>query len=134
MEKITKTYVNCLLWGRDWVRYEVDHRDPEKVDTKNGDITQFRFFEVSYIVDGEDIYVGKNKNFSPIYHVGKRISFAEALALADTERSKSYFLSLLEKHQGTVSLCKTELGYVEEIQENDMTLEEYIESKKKTRK
>jgi len=131
MQKITKKYINNLVLGRDWEEKEVDFEDPELVDTK--DITSFYFLEQTDIVDGEDIYTGKTKKISPTYHVGTRISIIEALELTKGTSSYDYCVQLFKNHPN-LSICKTEIGHLIPMwNEDDITIEEYVASKNKSK-
>ena len=131
MEKQTKKFLNFLLLGREWIQKEVDFEDPELVDTK--DITSFYFSETSYINDGEDVYKGKSKRISPTYNVGTRISHGEALEMSKNTGSHDYFVNVA-KNYPNISLCKTEVGYIMPMfNEDEITLEEYIANKNKNK-
>ena len=133
MEKITKKYLNVNFQGREWISKEVDFDDPELVDTK--DITGFCFLEQSFVLDGEEIYEGKTRSVSPTYYVGTRISILDALEMVknESEMTRNYFQNLAQKYPN-VSVCKTELGYLEVMwDQSDITLDEYIAKKNKSK-
>ena len=132
MEKLTKKYVNCLVLGREWESKEVDIQEPENVDTTN--VISFYFYEQSFINDGGDIYIGKQKKCSPVYHLGKRISITEALEICKKTGINRPLFEQLYKNNSNASICQTELGYLFLMDEDAITLEEYINSKDTNKK
>ena len=127
MEKVTKKYVNRLVYGREWEQTEVELENPELIDTK--DITSFYFSEQSFIVDGEDIYTGKVKETSPKYCVGSRISIIDAIAMCSNDPQTVAYLQKLQSEKPTASICKSDFGHLFVMYEGDITLEEYKNTK-----
>ena len=123
MKKITKTYLDRLVYGREWDRKEVEFVDPATVDIE--DITSFKFIQQSFIIDEGETYIGKEKNISPVYHVGTRLSLEEALNLATDDYTKNQIKRLFEVNNN-ISICKTNRGSLQIMNQGDMTLDEYL--------
>ena len=135
MEKITKYYINEFIHGREWSAREIDIKSPEeldplKVDVETRRLTKFVFLEQSFIKDGEDLYTGKSKTISPVYSVGKRISLEEALSLCEKGSMTEEILTRQAERSPGVTFCKTDIGFLEVMEEDAITLEEYKETKK----
>lgn len=129
MEKITKNYVKYLLSGREWCDKEIEHSDPELIDVQ--DIACFKFYEKSFIKDGEDLYTGQEKNYSQTYYVGTRLTIEDALAIS-SGRSRDYLQRLYDSGKN-VSFCQTKMGLME-MPDDAITLDEYIASKNTSKK
>ena len=136
MKKITKKYINKLILGRE-IQEEVDVIAPELVDTKN--VNMFYYSEQSFIIDGEDIYKGKIIFYPEKYYVGTRISVLEAIQIAakydrGTNCSTYDYCLCLNEKNPNATLCKTDTGVLYEMDENSITLEEYINNKNNQKK
>lgn len=136
MEKITKHYINEYIMGREWVSRElsgissVDELNPELMNIDSKSVTRIRFFEQSFVKDGEDIYVGKAKPLSPIYCFGQRISAEEALELCSEDSISNDYVKNNIRMNPNVTFCKTDLGYLEVLSSDCITMSEYLASKK----
>jgi len=135
MEKLTKTYVRYLVWGREWEESEIEIRDPELISSvvNLDDITCFYFYDKSFIKDGEKIYQSEEKeNVSEKIYVGNRVSIEDAI-LATKGQTKEYLENLVKSGRKVVAICATNRGLTE-MYEGDITLNEYMETKKNSKK
>lgn len=76
------------------------------------------------------MYTGKSKTISPVYSVGKRITLEEALSLCEKGSTTEEILTRQEERSPGVTFCKTDIGFLEVMEEDAITLEEYKETKK----
>ena len=76
------------------------------------------------------MYTGKTKTISPVYSVGKRISTEEALAMCEPGSMSEEIIKKQAERSPGVTFCKTDIGFLEVMEEDAITLEEYKETKK----
>ena len=134
MEKITKTFIEYLENGRELQVEEVENINPEEVDVEEKRITTFKYFEQSFIKDGEETFIGQKKYCSPTYYVGDRMTVEEAIPLCPKDSMiRDAFERLAVKEPGA-SVCKTNIGYLMSMDKDGITLKEYINSKQDVHK
>lgn len=127
MEKTTKKYVEYLypgLFMAETSSIEIGHSDPMKVELKKRAIG-FRFYEKDFIdTDGEQ-FEGKIHNRTNWFYIGKRLTFEEVQSRFGNMSKYETLISNMECNQIS-SVCMTEYGNFMPMEEDDITLEEYV--------
>ena len=127
MEKTTKKYVEYLYPGlivSETSRSEIEHNDPEKVEIKEHCVG-FRFIEQDFVIDGKEQYDGKTRVTSNWFFIGKRLTLDEVKKLYGNDPSKRTLIDNMEFND-IKSVCMTQFGNFMPMQDEDMTLDEYI--------
>ena len=127
MEKTTKKYVEYLYPGllmTETSSVEIGHSDPMKVELKKRAIG-FRFYEKDFIdIDGEQ-FEGKIHNRTNWFYIGKRLTIEEVQSRFGNMPKYEILISNMKCNQIS-SVCMTEYGNFMPMEEDDVTLEEYV--------
>ena len=132
MEKVTKSYVEKsyrgLLFSEGSIK-EVDERNPMKVEN-DGSIQGFRFFDIDYILDDGKTYASEKTNYSGWIYFGKRYSLDDIKSIYGCDSNHDILIHNMEWNNINY-VCHTQAGSFLQLEEEDMTFEEYIEKNSK---
>lgn len=134
MKKTTKKYVEYLYPGlivSETSREEVDHHDPTKVHERKN-VIGFRFVEQEFIISDGEEFIGKEKNCTNWYYIGKRLTLDEVKERFKNDPKYSILISNMENNH-IHSVCMTRFGNFMPMENGDVTLEEYISNDNKTK-
>lgn len=134
MEKVTRTYVEKLYGGLEFSRTsvsEIEGRDPMVVEN-DGKMIGFRFYDKELIIDGENIYEGKEANFSNWIFWGKRVN-SDEVKLQYGDNSDFKTLIRIIEQSGCQYVCQTQVGTLFPMQDTDMTFREALELAKEAK-
>lgn len=134
MKKIKKSYVNKLYKTADALYssvVEVTERDPMKVEN-DGLMQGFRFYDIKFIIDEDEIYVGEKSNLSNMIYFGKRLRLEDFKEKYGNNPSYKGFIDDLEKN-GYQYVCHTQVDTFLPMEECDMTFDELMAERKQNR-
>lgn len=132
MKKTTKKYVEYLYPGlivSETSSKEIEHADPTKVEVPDYSVG-FRFYEQEFVIDGSEQFVGKIKNRSNWYFIGKKLTIDEVKKQFEGVSQYDILIRNLEINN-VYSVCMTDYGNFMPMEEQDITLEEYISQNNK---
>lgn len=127
MKKTTKKYVEYLYPGliaSETSREVIDHNDPTKVNVSENAIG-FRFVEQEFVIDGDEEFKGKEKNYTNWFYIGKRLTLADVEKRFGKDPKYSILISNM-KNNHIDSVCMTRFGNFMSMENGDITLDEYI--------
>lgn len=127
MEKITRSYLEKIYRGiffGDSIVEEVEERNPLLIEN-DGSIQGFRFYDIDFIIDGEDEYKDKKTNYSNWIFFGKRISLDEVKTKYGNNKEYRILIGNMEINNWNY-VCETQVGSFLPFQDGDMTYDEYL--------
>ncbi len=130
MEKVTKSYVQKIYRGLFFSEpstEEVTERDPMIVKN-DGKMHGFRFYDKEFIVYGEKNYGGEESNYSNWIYFGKRLSLDDVKSQYGDNPDYKILISNMECNNYQY-VCHTQAGSFLQMEEGDITFEEFIAQK-----
>lgn len=134
MKKVIKSYAEKIC-SRSLISdikiEEVKSKEPELF--LNDNIVQaIRFYDIEYIIDKDKTYSSEKENVTNWIYYGRRMSVAELKRIYGNDPKYSTVISTAEV-SGCEYVCITKCGVVLLMNDTDITFEEYISKKQKSK-